>query len=82
MEFGGRICEVPDIAVKMLVVQYPRPRKPRRRKKTGRWAMGVNFSRRVWRDKEGEFITVSAPGRPYRVSLDDPMILRIVEEKK
>ena len=81
MEFGGRICEVPDAAVKILVVQYPRPRRDRKHK-TSKWALGEMFARRVWEDKDGEFITVSAPGRPYRVALDDPMILRIVEDKK
>lgn len=77
MEWGGRICEVPTYAVKILTVQYPRPRKPRRRKKTDRWAMGVNFSRRVWRDKNGEFITI-----PERIALDDPRILKTLKLAK
>jgi len=81
MEFGGRICEVPDYAVKILVVPYPRPREPRRHK-TNKWAIGEKFIRRVWKDVKGEFITIAAPGSRYRVALDDPRILRITEGAK
>jgi len=81
MEFGGRICEVPDVAVKIITLQYPRPRIPRRHK-TNKWASGEKFIRRVWKDVNGEFITIAAPGSRYRIALDDPRILRVFEGEK
>lgn len=81
MEFGGMICEVPEYAVKILVVQYPKPRSPRRHK-TNKWAVGEKFIRRIWKDVNGEFITIAAPGSRYRVTLDDPRVLRVFEGEK
>lgn len=72
MEFGGRICKVPDVAVKILVVKYPRP--PRKRKhRTDKWALGEKFSRRVWKDRDGEFINVAGE----RIELNDSRILMV-----
>ncbi len=72
MEWGGRICFVPGYAVKIETEKFPRP--PRDRKHfTDRWARGDGFSRRVWRDKKGEFINVAGE----RLELTDPRILEV-----
>lgn len=76
MEFGGMICKVPDYAVKIEIKKYPRP--PRIRKhRTDRWALGIGFSRLVWKDREGKFITIAGE----RIYLDDPRILKITDKK-
>ncbi len=58
---GGRICVVPNYAVKIERVDYKALRKdrPPRKHATEMWALGLGFSRRVWRDKNGEFITIN-----------------------
>lgn len=74
MEWGGQICKVPDVAVEILVLKYPRP--PRKRKhRTGKWAVGDKFNRRVWKDRDGEFINVAGE----RVELNDSRILKILK---
>ena len=77
-EFGGRICLVPDYAVKIDATLPPKPQRQRKRK-TLLWAMGVGFSRRVWEDREGRrFIEIG----PERIELGDPRILQTAEEEK
>ncbi len=85
--WGGRICLVPELAIK-ISVEMPPPRSPRRRrKKTEKWAWGgglfgpqekagnySGFSRRVWRDKDGEFIEVEGE----RLDITDSRIHLIV----
>uniref|UniRef100_A0A6M3M4G1 Uncharacterized protein n=2 Tax=viral metagenome TaxID=1070528 RepID=A0A6M3M4G1_9ZZZZ len=75
--WGGRICVVPDYAVTISTELPPRPVR-HEKKKTSKWAMGVNFSRRVWKDKTGEFVEVY----PERIDLEDPRILQIVEDEQ
>lgn len=77
MEWGGRICKVPHYAVKIEVKKYPRA--PRNRKhRTRKWALGEKFSRRVWKDKNGNFINVNGE----RIELTDSRILKIHEGLK
>lgn len=74
-EWGGRICLVPEVAVK-ISTELP-PRQPRhRKKKTNKWAMGIGFARRIWKDKAGEFVEVG----PERIELNDSRILQVVED--
>ena len=76
MEFGGMICKVPDYAVKIEIRKYPRT--PRIRKhRTDRWALGIGFSRLVWKDKNGEFILISGE----RISVEDPRILKFTDRE-
>lgn len=76
-ERGGRICLVPDYAIKISTELPPKPLR-QRKKKTDKWAMGVGFARRVWKDEKGEFVEVY----PERIGLDDPRILQVVEGEK
>lgn len=82
IRWGGRICAVPELAIKISTVLPPRQMK-RHRKKTEMWALGggifspgnyVAFSRRVWKDKEGEFIEVGSE----RLDLADERIVQVV----
>ena len=77
MEFGGIICKVPDYAIKISTELSPKALR-HRKKKTNKWAMGVGFARRVWKDKGGEFVEVY----PERIELDDSRILQVVEGEK
>lgn len=77
-EYGGRLCVVPDYAVKILVVGYPIKRVKRVKKKTNLRAMGHTWTRRVWEDEKGDqFIEI---GRETSIPLSDPRILRTVED--
>ncbi|MCK4266696.1 MAG: hypothetical protein KAX31_05400 [Thermoplasmata archaeon] len=85
--WGGRICIVPELAVKISTVLPPRIPK-RRRKKMEKWAHGgglfgpqepgsyIGFTRRVWVDKEGEFIEVDGE----RLEIADARIHMVVGE--
>jgi hypothetical protein len=82
IRWGGRICAVPALAIKISTVLPPRPMK-RHRKKTEMWALGggifspgnyVAFSRRVWKDREGEFIEVGSE----MLDLADERIVQVV----
>jgi hypothetical protein len=70
--YNGRICLVPEYAVRIEVVDYKELRKgrPKRKKKTEKMAYGLNFARRVWRDDKGEFIDLLGE----RIALDNPMV--------
>ena len=85
--WGGRICIVPELAIK-ISTELP-PRRPRRRKKkVEKWAHGaglfgpqepgnyIGFTRRVWKDKEGEFIEVDGE----RLEISDARIQMVVGE--
>jgi len=75
-EFGGRICLVPDYAVKIDTTLPPKPVRQVKRK-TKLWAMGLGFSRRVWKDRDDKkFIEIEGE----RIEVEDPRILRIVNE--
>ena len=76
MEFGGMICKVPDYSVKIAIRKYPRPARIRKHR-TDRWALGIGFSRLVWKDKNGEFILMDGE----RISLEDPRILKFTDRK-
>ncbi len=69
IRFGGRICVVPELAITISTVLPPRIPKTHK-KKTELWAMGEGFSRRVWTDKEGQFIEVGSE----RMGLEDERI--------
>lgn len=80
----GQICPVPKYAVKISTELPPR-RVRRQKKKTEKWAWGGGifepgnfsaFSRRVWKDKEGEFIEVDGE----RLDLSDTRIFTVVGE--
>ena len=78
MEHSGRICAVPDYAIKIEVIDFKELRKQRkgkRKKKTNKWALGIGFSRKVWIKDGIEFIEIEGETIP----LDDPRINRIVE---
>ena len=75
-EFGGRICLVPGYAVKIDTTLPPKPVRQVKRK-TKLWAMGLGFSRRVWKDRDDKkFIEIEGE----RIEVEDPRILRIVNE--
>lgn len=76
----GRICLVPDYAVKIEKVDYKSLRKvfPPRRHVTDRWAYGEGFTRRVWRDKAGEFIMINGE----RISVNDLRIYLFTTDKE
>ena len=73
-EWGGRICLVPPERIK-IVVSPTSTIKIRNKRKTNKWAMGDGFSRRVWRDLEGEFIEIG----PERLQINDSRIILITE---
>lgn len=78
---SGRICLVPPDAIKIQVVDYKalREQKPRNSiQATTKWALGVGFSRRVWRNRDQEYITVDGE----QINLDDPRILLVTIKSK
>jgi len=77
-EWGGNLCVVPDVAVKIIKVDYPIKRIKKMKKKTSLRAMGRTWTRRVWEDEEGRYVEIWPLGR---ITLDDPRILRIVEDE-
>ena len=77
-EWGGRLCVVPDVAVKIIKVAYPIKRVKKMKVKTNLRAMGRTWTRRIWEDEKGRYIEIW----PRRIALDDPMILRIIEDAK
>ena len=74
-DYGGRLCVVPDYAVKIIKVAYPIKRVKKMKKKTNLRAMGRTWTRRVWEDEKGRYIEIWPLGR---LALDDPKVLRIV----
>ena len=78
-ELGGMLCIVPDVAVKIIKVAYPIKRVKKMKVKTNLRAMGRTWTRRVWEDEEGRYIEIWPLGR---IALDDPKVLRIVEDAK
>lgn len=78
-EYGGKICLVPEYAIKIEVIDYKELQKhnPKRpKKKTGRWAMGNGFSRMIWVRNGIEFIEI---GHEV-LQIADPRILMIQDE--
>jgi len=77
---SGRICVVPDYAVRIEKVDYKALRKtlPSRKHATDGWAYGLGFSRRVWRDKVGEFIMINGE----RLGIGDSRISIVETGKK
>ena len=78
--WSGRICLVPDYAVKIEKVDFNELRKnrPIRKHMTPDWAYGLGFSRRVWKDKDGEFITINGE----RLNLGDNRISIITSAER
>ena len=74
-EWGGRICLVPPDCITIEVQALPMKPRYNRKTKTKKWAMGDGFSRRVWRDREGEFIEIG----PERLQINDSRIILITE---
>ena len=77
----GRICLVPPDAIKISVTDYKalREQNPRNSiQATTKWALGVGFSRRVWRNGDQEYITVDGE----QINLDDPRILLVTIKSK
>ncbi|MHA1286050.1 MAG: hypothetical protein ACTSPB_01480 [Candidatus Thorarchaeota archaeon] len=81
--YKGRICMKPDHLKteeekeeqrRYMEWKRSNPR-PKRRKKTDKWAMGEGFARRVWVGADGEFIKINGE----RVSIEDERILLIYE---
>lgn len=77
-EFGGRICLVPDYAVKIDRTLPPKVKTPVK-KKTSLRAVGRAFFRRVWEDGDGKRYVEFYPDK---VELTDPRILKIIEDPK
>lgn len=75
--WGGRICLVPPDCIK-IVVSLISTIKIRNKRKTEKWAMGDGFSRRVWRDIDGEFIEIDGE----RLKINDPRIILITEDER
>jgi len=78
MEFGGRICLVPEGSITMEVVDYKERRKKRgrvRKHKTNKWATVLGFTRRVWSRNGVEFIEVNGESIP----LTDKRVLMVNE---
>jgi len=77
-EYGGKICIVPEYAVKIPIINYIDLRKQnpnRPKKKTGKWALGEGFSRMIWIRNGIEFIEIGYE----TLQIADPRILMIKE---
>jgi len=80
-EYGGKICLVPEFAIKIEVIDFKELRKQnpnRPKKKTGKWALGEGFSRMIWVRNGIEFIEI---GHEV-LQIADPRILMIQDESK
>jgi len=80
-EYGGKICLVPDYAIKMAVIDYKElqknnPKNPK--KQTGKWALGEGFSRMIWIRNGIKFIQIGHE----TLQIADPRILLIQSESK
>ena len=79
-DHGGRLCVIPEVAIKIVVVDYPLKKPPKDKFKTNRRAVGETWARRVWKDAEGkEFIEIGFLGRIY---LPDERIRSFVEDEE
>ncbi len=75
LEFGGRLCVVPTVAIK-ISTELPPKRVRLRKDKTNFRAIGRIWVRRVWEDDEGRFIEIGNE----RLLLTDPRILKLEED--